>query len=119
METTTKIIEEGRVYARVDYGNGTIVVETADPHIAHSAPQSVAAGAVVNVTFRLVDFDGENRTESGGTLLLDLDGTEFSLPITNGTAVLQLELHTSIAVRQQPPYFADARLGAFTIEVEP
>jgi hypothetical protein len=114
---TTKVIEDGRVYARTDYGNGTIVIEKADPQIVHDAPSSVAAGTLLNVTFQLVDFDGEARTDSGGTLLLDLGGTEVSLPIANGEAVLPIELHAPIDIRQQPPYFTDARLAPFVIQV--
>lgn len=114
---TTKLIEDGRVYARTDYGNGTIVVEKADPQIVHDAPSSVAAGAVLTVTFQLVDFDGEPRNDSGGDLLLDLDGMAISIPITNGVAVMPIELYASINIRQQPPYFMDARLAPLWIEV--
>lgn len=65
----------------------------------------------------LVDFDGEARTDSGGALLLDVSGTPVSLPFENGTATLQLDLYASASIAQQPPYFCDARMEPFEIEV--
>ncbi len=115
----SKLVEDGRVYARRDYEDGTVVIEKADPHIITNAPVTVAAGAATDVTFQLVDFDGEPRTDSGGTLLLDLDATIVPLPITSGAAVLSIELYASILIRQQPPYFADARMEPLAIEVTP
>lgn len=50
-------------------------------------------------------------------LLLDVDGTEVPLPIIDGTATLVIELFASASIRQQPPYFCDAPLEPFHIEV--
>jgi hypothetical protein len=77
---TTKVIEEGRVYASTDYGDGTLVVEKIDPTFTHDAPASVTTGAEVTVTFTLRDFDGAQRNDSGGTLHLDIGGTAVELP---------------------------------------
>ena len=113
----TKVVEEGCVYARRTFENGQIVVEKVDPRITHNAPTSVAFGSEVAINFSMRDFDGEARTDSGGLLLLDVEGTGVSLPITGGTATLVLELQASARVKQQPPYFADARMEPFEIEV--
>jgi hypothetical protein len=113
----TKIVEDGRVYAQRSFEGGNVVLEKVDPRITHDAPVSVASGSSVTITFSIVDFDGAQRADSGGILSLEVEGTDVPLTITNGKATLEIELFASATVKQQPPYFCDARLDAFTIEV--
>ena len=115
--TPTKVVSDGYVYARSLSATGE-VLEKVDPELTHDAPASVAIGATVVVHFGMRDFDGEQRTDSGGTLLLNIDGNEVALPITNGSAELELELHASIQIEQVPPYFCDARMAPFIVEVD-
>lgn len=117
--TVTKVIEDGGVYARQSFGDGRIVVEKADPRVTHDAPASVTEGTEVTVTFAVVDFDGAHRTDTGGVLLLEIENTAVPLPIIDGTATLVVELFASATVTQKPPYFCDARMDAFRIEVTP
>lgn len=114
---TTKITEDGRVYARHELGDGRVVVEKIDPRIVHDAPPTVASGTTIAVTFTMVDFDGEARSDSGGELLLDIDGTEVPLQFATGVATVSIELFASATITQQPPYFRDARMEPLTIEV--
>jgi len=114
---TTKVLEDGRVYAQRSFDGGHIVVEKADPRVTHDAPASVAVGSELTINFALVDFDDAERTDSGGILLLQVDGAEVPLTITNGSASLVIELFASAKVKQQPPYFCDARMEPFEIEV--
>jgi hypothetical protein len=72
----TKFAEDGRVYAQYDYGDGPVVVEKSDPLIVHDAPAIVAAGSSLTITFRMIDFDGEARADSDGSLLLGIAGTK-------------------------------------------
>ncbi len=65
----------------------------------------------------MVDFDAEERADSGGTLLLDISGTEVPIAVVNGKATLALELHASVTLVQVPPYFCDARMSPVRIEV--
>jgi len=66
----------------------------------------------------LGEIRGEGVVEEEiGYLLLEVSGTEISLTITEGTATLALELFASALVSQRPPYFCDARLEPFEIEV--
>lgn len=116
---TTKVVEDGRVYAQHELGDGRVVVEKIDPHLMHDAPPLVEAGASITVTFSIVDFDGAVRTDSGGTLLLDIDGTDVALTFNGGLTTLPIELFASATIKQQPPYFCDARMESFTIEVAP
>jgi len=113
----TKVVEDGRVYARRSLEDGHIVLEKLDPHVTHDAPASVAAGSELTINFAMDDFDGAERTDSGGVLLLEVDGAEVPLSITNATASLVIELFASAKVKQQPPYFCDARMEPFEIEV--
>jgi hypothetical protein len=115
--TVTKTVEEGVVYARHTFEDGRTIVENTDPHITHNAPSIAAEGASLTISFSMLDFDGAPRYESGGVLLLDVDGTEVPLLIVDGTATLVIELFASARIRQQPPYFYDARLEPFHIEV--
>jgi hypothetical protein len=117
--TITKIIENGLVYARRELGADTVVLEKLDPHIIHDAPLVVPTGTSLDVVFTLVDFDGAARSDGGGTLSLDVDGTSVSIPIEDGRALLPLDLFASIAVKQTPPYFGDARMDEFVVEVAP
>jgi hypothetical protein len=112
-----KVVEEGRVYARRSFEDGHVVIEKIDPRITHDAPASVVAGSELTITFAMVDFDDSARTDSGGVLLLEVDETEVPLAITNGSASFVIELFASAKVRQQPPYFCDARMEPFEIEV--
>jgi hypothetical protein len=113
----TKVVEEGRVYAQRLFEDGHVVVEKMDPRITHDAPASVAVGSELTINFAMADFDDEARSDSGGVLLLEVDGTQVPLPITNGIASLVIELFASAKVKQQPPYFGDARMKPFEIEV--
>lgn len=113
----TKIVEEGRVYASADYGDGVVVVEKVDPTFVHTAPTSISAGSEITVTFTMRDFDGAQRSESGGALHLDVAGTLLALPTENGRASMQMEVHASVTIEQRAPYFCDARMTPFTIEV--
>lgn len=115
--TVTKTVEDGVVYACRTTNDGRTVLEKADPHIAHDAPASVAEGTSLTVSFSMLDFDGTPRSESGGVLLLEIDGTDVPLPIVGGSATLVIELFASASIRQQPPYFCDARLEPVHIEV--
>jgi hypothetical protein len=115
---TTKLVRDGYIYAQTVYGDGTVVVEKSDPRIVHNAPASVVSGSQPTVTFSVVDFDGEPRTDVNGSLLLDLDGTPLTLPIVQGAATLPLQLFASLTIKQQPPYTSDARLQPFVIEVD-
>ncbi len=115
----TKIVENGRVYASVDYGGGVVVVEKIDPTVVHDAPLSVSAGSEVTIVFAMRDFDGVQRTDSGGVLHLDISGTAVSFPIENGQALVVLELHATVTIEQRAPYFCDARMAPFTVEVTP
>lgn len=117
MSVTTKVISDGYVYARSLSANGNEVIEKADPRLEHDAPVSVVIGSVITVTFIMRDFDGALRSDSDGTLLLDIGGTECPLPITEGRSELEFELHDSVTIEQRPPYFQDARFSRFTIEV--
>jgi hypothetical protein len=113
----TKFVQDGAIYSRTEYENGAIVVEKRDPRIGHDAPAEVMSGAAVIVTFRILDFDEEVRSDSGGMLRLDIEGTDINVPIVNGIGVLSLELHDSATIRHRPPYFCDATFTEFTIEV--
>jgi hypothetical protein len=113
----TKVTQNGAVYARQNFGDGRVVVEKVDPRVVHDAPGSVAAGTSLDVTFTMIDFDGELRSDSEGLLLLEVAGTAVSLPMVNGTTTLQLDLFASALITQQPPYFCDARMQPFEIEV--
>lgn len=113
----TKIVEDGRVYAQRSFEGGHVVLEKADPRVTHDAPASVTAGSEMTVYFTMLDFDDAERTDSGGILLLEVDGTEVALPITDGRASLVMELFASAKFKQQPPYFCDARMEPFEIEV--
>lgn len=115
--TLTKVVRDNLVYARQEFGDERVVLEKMDPRILHDAPATVAPGAALDVTFTIVDFDGEARTDSEGVLLLDVAGTPLSLPFENGTATLQIDLFASGTVTQMPPYFCDARMDPFEIEV--
>jgi hypothetical protein len=113
----TKVTQDGAVYARQDHGDGRVVVEKMDPRVVHDAPGGVASGTSLDVKFTMIDFDGAIRSDCGGTLLLDVAGTAVSLPISDGTATLQLDLFASVLIVQQAPYFCDARMEPFQIEV--
>jgi hypothetical protein len=115
---TTKFLKDEHVYAETNYGNGIIVVEKADPRILHDAPPTVAAGALIDVTFTMVDFDGALRTAANSDLLLHIDGTPLTLPVIAGMTTLPMQLFVSVTVEQQPPYLNDARMQPFTIEVD-
>lgn len=115
--TTAKITEDGRIYARHEFTDGRVVVEKADPHFQHNAPRTVTGGTEVNIRFRLMDFDDAERYDSQGILNLDVEGTAVSLDITDGVATLVLELFTDVTVRQLAPYYSDARVSSFAIEV--
>jgi hypothetical protein len=39
------------------------------------------------------------------------------LPIENGQASVQMEVHASVMIEQRAPYFCDARLASFTVDV--
>jgi hypothetical protein len=115
--TVTKVVEDGRVYAQRSFEDGHVVLEKIDPRVTHDAPAGVAIGSEVTINFAILDFDDAERTESGGELFLEIAGTEVPLAITNGTATLTIELFASASVKQRPPYFCDARMEPFEIEV--
>ena len=119
MQEISKVVEDGRVYARIATSSGAVVLEKADPRFEHDAPPSVDDGTSLVVSFVMRDFDGEARTDSNGTLVLDVDGTEVVLPVANGRTELHLELHASITIEQRPPYLCDARMSPFTLEITP
>lgn len=117
MSVTTKVILDGCVYARTVNSNGTEVVEKADPRFEHDAPSGVESGTSIVVTFVMRDFDGAERTDSEGTLLLDVGGEAVPLTVTDGRAEVEFELYESVTIEQRPPYFCDARMSPFTVEV--
>ena len=77
----TKIVSDGYIYARTLNATGAVIVEKVDPELTHDAPASVATGTTFVVNFAIRDFDGEQRTDSGGALLLNIDGGVVALPI--------------------------------------
>lgn len=107
----------GNVFARTEHDDGSVVLQKRDPAITHDAPTTVGEGDVLTVTFTIYDFDGERRHDTGGDLLLDIGGTDVTLPIIDGTAVLVLQLYVSIVIQQRAPYFCDARMAPLHLEV--
>lgn len=113
----TKLYQEGGVYVRYDFDDGRMIVEKSDPRVVHDALANVAAGTSVTINFQIVDFDGALRTDSSGTLLLDIEGVEVPVIVTTGSAQLPIELFASATVSLLPPFILDARMEPFRIEV--